>query len=509
MTDIYELFIIDKRGLTLFRQVFVENAIDSDLISSFMTAIEAFSKSVFSSIDEGINSSLKSIERGGSKLIIEKGEYITGIIFAKYDEESIRLKLNALIESFQKKYKTQLLNPSSHSTTTYHGFTTEVLKKFHKYRIYHATIPIIRKTESDYSDLSNTEIDFLLTIDTNPGLTISEIAHELNQHIYEIIEIVSLLNWKKYIDLKESQIIKDNSIFKINIDIEDEIQDAIIRNKISKYFGNSGITIFYENNGSKSILDISKKLGIDKNIIKQIINFFLAKDWIIHFDNMKDSKESKRTPLTESLSNIGFEFIKQMKHLTAYSPKYLDAIKNVAKKLSIEICSSAIIFRVLRPSIPQIANKTSTVLSSLYTKLGSNIHLLEDSCNENGFSIIIKECFECKNISDTKPICSFTTGLIEGILEYYKLRYDIIYNVEETHCIAKNDLICQWNIKTIGLKIAEVYTKEKTQFWIRLIKKESRKKSGIYIVASDENEVREIIKREYPDYSIMEIIKSN
>ena len=129
MDVIHDLYIIHKGGLKLFRHEFTTGDVNPDLFSSFMTAVDSFSAEVLPKIYKNSDDYLRTIDRGTFKLLIEKGEFVAGIIISEEDNEYVRKTLKSLIKSFEIIYYKYLVSNQIQKLSLYKSFKEEVLKK--------------------------------------------------------------------------------------------------------------------------------------------------------------------------------------------------------------------------------------------------------------------------------------------------------------------------------------------------------------------------------------------
>ena len=128
MVRLYDLYIINRDGLCLLHQKFGATEVDSDLVGGFFSAIQQFMRDV---LPIGNTQTMKSLDRGDFKLLIEHGREadIFGVAISEKEDVEIRRKLIDIITEFETNYKDRLFDFDG-NVEEFQEFKNYILSKF-------------------------------------------------------------------------------------------------------------------------------------------------------------------------------------------------------------------------------------------------------------------------------------------------------------------------------------------------------------------------------------------
>jgi len=98
------MFIVNKDGLTLFSWNLAPERINSDLVTSFLTAVRSLVKEISPREEKG----LRSIEAHGFTILLEAGEKVFGALFMDQEDPIARECLKAMVREFERRYSSIL-----------------------------------------------------------------------------------------------------------------------------------------------------------------------------------------------------------------------------------------------------------------------------------------------------------------------------------------------------------------------------------------------------------------
>jgi len=101
---LHAMFIVDRDGLTLFSWNLTPERINSDLVTSFLTAVRSLVKEISPEEEKG----LRSIEAHGFTILLEAGEKVFGALFLDQEDPIARECLRAMVREFERRYSSIL-----------------------------------------------------------------------------------------------------------------------------------------------------------------------------------------------------------------------------------------------------------------------------------------------------------------------------------------------------------------------------------------------------------------
>ena len=100
MARLHAMFIVNRDGLTLFSWNLAPERINSDLVTSFLTAVRSLVKEISPEEEKG----LRSIEAHGFTILLEAGEKVFGALFLDQEDPIARECLKAMVREFERQY---------------------------------------------------------------------------------------------------------------------------------------------------------------------------------------------------------------------------------------------------------------------------------------------------------------------------------------------------------------------------------------------------------------------
>ena len=104
MARLHAMFIVNRDGLTLFSWNLAPERINSDLVTSFLTAVRSLVKEISPEEEKG----LRSIEAHGFTILLEAGEKVFGALFMDQEDPIARECLKAMVREFERRYSSIL-----------------------------------------------------------------------------------------------------------------------------------------------------------------------------------------------------------------------------------------------------------------------------------------------------------------------------------------------------------------------------------------------------------------
>ncbi|MFX1295589.1 MAG: hypothetical protein ACFFD2_12160 [Promethearchaeota archaeon] len=281
---IYNIFFIHKeRRLNLLQHSFSGSKLDEDLVSGFISAIISFIDTLEPSTkDHKMGKLIRTIDRGDFKILIETGEIILGILFVNIEKVEVRIKLREIIKQFEKEFNLEKWDETI-DVQKFESFKEIIFKKFASEIIQVSDVPILTSSikeflathdELDLSKLHNISpelIELFSMIDMTSD--VQEIANRLKRPVKEVIEKVGyLFELGDFITIESP--VYDTDIFVLTPEAMPIFRlNTYERETILNLFGNNGIKILLNINGSRSIQGIQKRTKIKLELIKDFLQF--------------------------------------------------------------------------------------------------------------------------------------------------------------------------------------------------------------------------------------------
>ncbi len=456
MSRLFHLYIVNRNGLCLLHQKFGAIDVDSDLVGGFFSAIQQFMQDV---LPIGDAQSIKSLDRGDFKLLIERGRKtdIFGIVISEKEDVQVRAKLIEIISEFENRYLEKLTNFTG-DVEEFQEFKSFILSKFPSQLITPKHIPEIGLDTELTSQIINGEvksvelggINYAVTDEHRKILqyidgqrTIEEISEVTQISIERIIEFISLLVWHNLLKLHFRPIIHDTDIFKTK-DISLFHADSLEKQLVKKRFGEKGIQFLIQSKGGLSIKDLAELSGLDIEIAKRMAASFLVSGYIQKVGSEEDTTivDLRNSPLA-----IYSQVLKRAKGEDIGD--LLKTIFNAGVNAGTDFCQNT---DLLYESEGMWFGNMTDVIIEVIKFFHEYIDYTYDY-SDGTLTIISRDCFECYNFRFYEPLCYFTTGLINGVFNFCKSKKMVEESIEldarEVECKAVGAPACKWVIKYV------------------------------------------------------------
>ncbi len=309
---IYNIFFIHKeRGLNLLQHSFSGSKLDADLVSGFISALISFINSLKPPTEEDKNKEeklIRTVDRGDFKILIESGEFILGILFVNIEKSDLRIKLREIIRQFEASF--DLKNwTGSIQKEQFEAFKEIIFKKFANDIIQVSDVPLLNPNIEDFLathdeldllgeyNLSVALIELLLRIDGTSD--IQEIANRLESPMEELIEKIGYLFESGFVTIESP--VNEPDIFVLTPEAMPIFRiNTYEQETVLNLFGQEGIDVLYNVDGSRSVQGIQRKTNIPLEKIKELLRFCYKERLV---------KQVRLHPLIQKTFNIN-EFAK-------------------------------------------------------------------------------------------------------------------------------------------------------------------------------------------------------
>jgi len=184
-------------------------------------------------------------------------------------------------------------------------------------------------------------------------------------------------------------------------------------------------------------------------IVKHYIQQFVADEYIVR---RRTSTEKKREKLNlEEIKENKLAFYSSLLKNQQYSSLNFEILLSTMESAGIE---AGLLISSSEDRIKKVDLKNYDSIFGVMIRILSYIHehvYMSEKTGNIG-TITVDGCFECafaKKIP-RKKICTFTNGLIKGVIKYLELvTNEMIYNkvnVVEKTCYANKDASCSWEV---------------------------------------------------------------
>lgn len=279
---IYNIFFVHKQGgLNLLHHSFSGSKLDEDLVSGFISALISFIDALTPvTKDYQKEKSIRTVDRGDFKIIIEAGESILGIMFVNILKVEIRTKLREIIKQFEESYNLKEFDGIV-EIEKFESFKEIIFKKFASEIIQVTDVPVMAPSMQDFL-ATHDELDLLGLHNISPGLIellsiidgtsdVQEIANRTESPVGEVIEKIGYLYELGDVITIESPV-NNTDIFALTPEGMPIFRsNTYERETLMNLFGNDGIEILLNIDGSRSIEGIQKKTNIDLEKIKEVV----------------------------------------------------------------------------------------------------------------------------------------------------------------------------------------------------------------------------------------------
>jgi hypothetical protein len=282
---IYNIFFIHKdHGLNLLWHSFSGSKLDADLVSGFISALISFINSLKPPSEEDRlkkEKLIRTVDRGDFKILIEEGEYILGILFVNIDKIDLRIKLREIIRQFEATF--DLKNwAGSIEKEGFESFKEIIFKKFAHEIIQVSDVPLLKPQIADFLG-THDELDLLgeynlsiglieLLLRTDGTSDIQEIANRVESPVEEIIEKIGYLFELGMVTIESP--VNEPDIFVLTPEAMPIFRkDTYEQESILNLFGQEGIDVLFNVDGSRSVQGIQNKTGITLEKIKEVLRF--------------------------------------------------------------------------------------------------------------------------------------------------------------------------------------------------------------------------------------------
>ena len=119
MAKVYALFIVSREGLPLFSKNFDPERVNTDLITSFLTAIRDFVGEISPDATRG----LRLIEAHGFSILIEPGDLVFGALMTDREDPLLRECLRILVRQFERQFSDVLPSWSGGDVSVFESFS--------------------------------------------------------------------------------------------------------------------------------------------------------------------------------------------------------------------------------------------------------------------------------------------------------------------------------------------------------------------------------------------------
>ena len=281
---IYYIFFVHKqRGLSLLQHSFSGSKLDIDLVSGFLSAIISFINQLYPPTEDREQEKLiRTIDRGDFKILIESSENIMGILFVNIEKVEVRLKLREILSLFEDTFDFKLWDGTI-DIDKFETFKEIIFKKFASEIIQISDVPLLTPSLEEFlathdeldllgeSDLSVGLIELLSKIDGTAD--VQEIANRMEIPVEEALARIGyLFELGEFITIESP--VHDTDIFVLTPEAMPIFRrDTYERETIINLFGNEGIDILLNIDGSRSVQGIQGKTYIDLENIKEVLKF--------------------------------------------------------------------------------------------------------------------------------------------------------------------------------------------------------------------------------------------
>ena len=456
MARLYDLYIINRDGLCLLHQKFGTIEVDSDLVSGFFSAIQQFMQDILpSSVGVGNAQSIKSLDRGDFKLLIEHGREtdIFGVVISDKEDIDVRRKLIEITNEFERTYKDNLLDFDG-NVELFQEFKNFILSKFPSQLITPKHIPEIGADVKIIYQIINGEVNSVelgginyVVLEEHKSIlryidgkrTIEEIAEATHQPFDSIIDFISLLVWNNLVKIHIRPIILDTDIFETK-DIDLFHAESLEKQMVMKRFGEKGLQFLTTSKGGLSIKDLAEMAGLDLNIAKEMAANLLISGYIrkVGSDEAASIVDLKNSPLAIYSMALKMAKGEDMGDL-------LKTIFNAGMNAATDFCQNTNL--IYESEGMWFGNMTDVVIEVV-----KFFHKYIDHTYTGGtLTIISRDCFECFNFRFYEPVCYFTLGLINGVFNFCKskemVEESMELEVKEVECKAAGAEACKWEIR--------------------------------------------------------------
>ncbi|MHA1264861.1 MAG: hypothetical protein ACTSRS_06455 [Candidatus Helarchaeota archaeon] len=281
---IYNIFFVHKeRGLNILQHSFSGSKLDEDLVSGFISAIISFIGALHPPKKERTQERLiRTIDRGDFKILIEAGEYIMGILFVNIEKVAVRTKLKEIICEFEETFNFKNWDGTL-DVEKIEAFKENIFRKFATEIIQISDVPMLTPSVKEFL-ASHDELDLLGEFGLSAGIIelliqidgtsdVQEIANKLECSVDEAIARIGYLyEIGEFITIESP--VHETDIFVLTPEAMPIFRmNTYERETIINLFGDEGIKILLNIDGSRSVQGIQKKTNIDIEKIKEVIRF--------------------------------------------------------------------------------------------------------------------------------------------------------------------------------------------------------------------------------------------
>ena len=321
---IYNIFFIHKeRGLNILQHSFSGSKLDADLVSGFISALISFINSLKPPTEEDQKERLiRTVDRGDFKILIESGEYMMGILFVNIDKIDLRIKLREIIQQFEDGFDLKNWD-GSFEKEKIESFKEIIFKKFATEIIQVSDVILLAPSLQEFL-ATHDELDLLGLYNISVGLIelllridgtsdIQEIANRIESPVVEVIEKIGYLLELGIVTIESP--VNEPDIFVLTPEAMPIFRENTYEQEtILNLFGQEGIDVLYNVDGSRSVQGIQKKTGISIEILKEVLRFCykerLIKPIRLHpmiqksFDIEEFVKESEENDLVRKIARL-------------------------------------------------------------------------------------------------------------------------------------------------------------------------------------------------------------
>jgi hypothetical protein len=281
---IYNIFFIHKlQGVNLLSHSFSGSKLDADLVSGFISALISFINSLKPPSEEDKlekEKLIRTVDRGDFKILIEAGENVLGILFVNIEKIDLRIKLREIIRQFEASY--ELKNWTGRVKEDFEPFKEIIFKKFANEIIQVSDVPLLKPQMENFLT-THDELDLLGEYNLSIGLVelllridgtsdIQEIANRMESPVGEIIEKIGYLFELGMVTIESP--VNEPDIFVLTPEAMPIFRkDTYEQESILNLFGQEGIDVLFNVDGSRSVQGLQKKTGIALEKIKEVLRF--------------------------------------------------------------------------------------------------------------------------------------------------------------------------------------------------------------------------------------------
>ncbi len=281
---IYHIFFIHKqRGLNLLQHSFSGSKLDVDLISGFISAIISFINQLQPPIkDDEEEKLVRTIDRGDFKILIEAGKYVMGILFVNMEKVEVRTKLRKIIKDFEQSFDFKEWDGTI-EVEKFEKFKEKIFKTFATEIIQISDVPILNPSveeflatqdELDLLGLHNLSVGLIELLSKIDGTAdVQEIANRMEISVDEALARIGYLYELGELITIESPV-HETDIFVLTPEAMPVFRlNTYERETIMNLFGNEGINILLNIDGSRSVQGVQRTTNIDLEKIKEVLKF--------------------------------------------------------------------------------------------------------------------------------------------------------------------------------------------------------------------------------------------